>query len=267
MPNKCMKKKLVVGNWKMNLTVPESTILLERLKKELAKVHNVEVAVCPTFLDIYAASKDLAGSNIEVGAQNLYFEDEGAFTGEISAVQLAHFVKYCIVGHSERRTNFGEDDKDVARKAVAAVSHDIIPIICVGETFHERGDGLSKVVVMSQVETALSLLTASEVSDVVIAYEPVWAISTSGGITCRPSDAEKMAKDIRALVSALYGKEVSENVKILYGGSVNPANAESYAKVKHLDGALVGAASLDHALFAETVKIYDKHHVVEKGKK
>jgi triosephosphate isomerase (TIM) len=262
-----MNKKLVVGNWKMNLTVFESTILIEKLKKELKGIKSTEVVVCPTFLDIYAASKELTAGDISVGAQNLFFEEAGAYTGEISAVQLQNFAKYVIIGHSERRANFGETDKMVAKKAAIAYAHSIIPIICVGETYHEKGDGLSKVVVMSQLETALSHLTASEVAETVVAYEPVWAISTSGGIACKPGDATAMAKNIRALVSALYGKEASEKVRVLFGGSVNPDNAEDYSKAEGIDGVLVGAASLDHEKFSAVAKIFDKKAVSKVPKK
>lgn len=250
-----MSKKLVVGNWKMNLTVPESTVLIEKLKKELVKVKNAEVVVCPTFLDIYAASKELTGENISVGAQNLYFEDEGAFTGEVSASQLRNFVKYAIVGHSERRAYFGETDKMVAQKAAAAFVHGIVPIVCVGETYHEKGDGLSKVVVMSQTETALSQMTASEVAESVIAYEPVWAIGS--GLVCKPADIQVMAQNIRGLVSALYGKEAAEGVRILYGGSVNDENAKDIVDIKGVNGVLVGGVSLDHKKFSEIAKAFD----------
>jgi triosephosphate isomerase len=250
-----MNKKLVVGNWKMNLTVPESTVLIEKLKKEVAKVKNAEVVICPGFLDIYPASKEIAGSNLGLGAQDVFYEESGAYTGEVSPVALSHFVKYAIVGHSERRRHFGETDKIVAKKAAAAVAHDIIPIICVGETLHEKEDGLGKVVVMSQLETAVSHLTAGEIAEAVIAYEPVWAIGT--GHICKSVDAEKMASNIRALIKALYGESSSEKVRVLYGGSVTEKNADDFAKLKAVDGVLVGGASLDHGAFSKIVKAFD----------
>lgn len=252
-----MNKKLVVGNWKMNLTVPESTVLIEKLKKVLAREKHVDVVICPGFLDIYPASKELADSNVALGAQDVYFEEEGAYTGEVSPVALSHFVKYAIVGHSERRKHFGETDKIVAKKAAAAVAHDITPIICVGETLHEKEDGLGKVVVMSQLETALSHLTASEIAETVVAYEPVWAISTSGAIVCKPDYAEKMAGHIRVLVKALYGEKASESLRVLYGGNVNDENTADFAKLTSIDGVLVGAASLDHSKFSQIVKAFD----------
>lgn len=250
-----MNKKLVVGNWKMNLTVPESTVLIEKLKKEVVKLKHVDVAVCPTYLDIYSASKEIAGSKLSLGAQDVFYEEEGAYTGEISPVALSHFVKYVIVGHSERRMHFGETDKVVAKKAAMVVAHDMTPIICVGETLHEKGDGLSKVVVMSQLETALSLLTAGEIAEAVIAYEPVWAIGT--GQICKPADAEKMATNIRVLIKALYGEDAAENVLVLYGGSVTDANAAEFARLKQVDGVLVGGASLDHEKFARIASAFD----------
>jgi len=250
-----MNKKLVIGNWKMNLTVPESTVLVEKLKRELAREKHVDVVICPGFLDIYPASKELAESNVALGAQDLFYEEEGAYTGAVSPVALSHFVKYAIVGHSERRRHFGETDKIVAKKAAAAVAHDIIPIICVGESLHEKEDGLGKVVVMSQLETALSHLTAAEIADVVVAYEPIWAIGT--GHTCEPEHAETMAKNIRILVKALYGTKAAEGVRVLYGGSVTDENTADFTKLVAVDGVLVGGASLDHSKFAQIVKAFD----------
>jgi triosephosphate isomerase len=254
-----MNKKLVVGNWKMHLTVPESTVLIEKLKKEVAKVKNVDVAICPSYLDIYPASKQIVGSKLSLGAQDVFYEEEGAYTGAVSPVTLSHFVKYVIVGHSERRRHFGETDKIVAKKAAMAVAHDIIPIICIGETLREKEEGLSKLVVMSQLETALSYLTASEIAEVVIAYEPVWAISTSGAKECKPDYAVKMENNIRALIKALYGEHASTSVRVIYGGNINETNANSFAKSKELDGVLVGAASRDHAKFSYVVKAFDSN--------
>jgi len=250
-----MNKKLVVGNWKMNLTVPESTVLIEKLKKELAKLTYIDVVICPSYLDIYPASKELADSNVILGAQDVFFEEEGAYTGEVSPVALSHFVKYVIVGHSERRMHFGEIDKVVAKKAAAAYAHDLIPIICVGDTLHEKEDGLSKVVVMNQLETAISHLTAEEIAEIAIAYEPVWAIGT--GQVCKPADAENMASNIRALIKALYGGKAAEGVRVLYGGSVTDVNAGDFAKLRQIDGVLVGGASLDHEKFTKIAKAFE----------
>jgi len=250
-----MNKSLVVGNWKMNLTVPESTVLIEKLKKELVKLKAVEVVICPSYLDIYPASKELAESNVALGAQDLFYEEEGAYTGEVSPIALSHFVKYVIVGHSERRMHFGDTDKVVARKVEAAVAHELSPVICVGESLHEKEDGLGKVVVMSQLETAISHLTAAEIAEVAVAYEPVWAIGT--GHVCKPAEAENMAANIRALIKALYGEKASEGVRVLYGGSVTDENAADFAKLKQVDGVLVGGASLDHEKFTKIAKAFE----------
>jgi triosephosphate isomerase len=249
-----MNKKIVIGNWKMHFSIIEGTVVIERLKKELSKVKEAEIVICPNFLEIYPASQQLAGTNIALGAQNLFFKEEGAYTGEVSPVALSHFVKYCIVGHSERRLMFGETDRVVSEKAEAAIAHEIIPIICVGETLHEKEDGLSKIVVINQVEAALSRLTASEIADSVIAYEPVWSIGS--GRVCRAEDAEKMADNIRNLVKALYGEHAAKNVRIVYGGSLDDKNVKPFAKSKKLDGVLVGGSSIDHEKFTKIAKSF-----------
>ncbi|MDD5693045.1 MAG: triose-phosphate isomerase [Patescibacteria group bacterium] len=250
-----MNKKLVVANWKLHFTVPESTITIERLKKELAKIKDSEVVICPSFLDIYPASAELKGTNLSLGAQNLFYKEEGAYTGEVSAVALAHFVKYVIVGHSERRLMFSENDKVISQKAEVAVAHEITPIICVGETLHDKEDGLSKIVVVNQLEAALNRLTASEVAEVVIAYEPVWAIGT--GRICKITEAEKMSDDVRNLIKALYGERAAKEVRIIYGGSIDEKNVNSFAKSKKLDGILVGGASLDYHEFSKIVGAFE----------
>lgn len=251
-----MRKRIVIGNWKLHLTIPEATVLIEKLKKELKSVKNTELVVCPNFLDIYPASIELQKTNIALGAQDVFYEEQGAYTGEVSPVALAHFVKYVIVGHSERRIHFGESDKVVARKAEAAFANSIIPIICVGETLHENQDGLSKVVVMNQTETALSHLTAEEVSQCIIAYEPVWAIGT--GKVCKPGEAEKMIGNIRNLVKAIYGEEASESVRIVYGGSVSAETIGKFASSKKIDGFLVGGASVVDEEFTAIVNEVEK---------
>lgn len=250
-----MNKKLVVGNWKVHFTVPESTIAIEKLKKELNNIKNVEIVICPGFIDLYPASAELKNTNIILGAQNVFQKEEGAYTGEVSAVSLAHFVDYVIVGHSERRLLFNEGDKAISQKAEVAVAHGLTPIICVGETLHEKEDGLSKIVVVNQVEAALSHLTAYEVEAAVIAYEPVWAIGT--GHLCKVIDAEKIVENIRNVTKALYGEKAAKGMRILYGGSVDEKNVEGFAKSKKIDGVLVGGASLYHKKFAEIVKVYD----------
>lgn len=252
-----MNRKLVVANWKLHFTVPESTIFLGKLKQELVSIKNTEVVVCPGFIDIYPASAELQNSNISLGAQNVYYKDEGAYTGEVSAVALSHFVKYIIIGHSERRLLFDESDKVISQKAEVVVAHEITPIVCVGETLHEKEDGLSKIVVVNQVEAALSRLTANEVADLVIAYEPVWAIGT--GRVCKVEDAEVVAGNIRNLIKALYGEKPAKSVRILYGGSADAKNVKPFAKSKKIDGVLVGGASLDNKEFAKIVKTFESN--------
>lgn len=247
--------KIVIANWKMNLTVPESTVLLEKYKKDI-NPKDTEVVICPSFMDIYSAEKVLQGSNIKVGAQDVYHEDSGAYTGEVSADQLRGFAEYCIVGHSERRNKFGETDKIVSRKAAACIRHEITPIICVGENLHEKMDGLTKLVVTGQTEASLSEMTAEEVAESVIAYEPVWSIGT--GHICDPKKANEVAINIRNLVKVLFGAKTAEKVKIVYGGSVDDKNAKGYMNESDLDGFLIGGASLDYKKFSKIIKIVDE---------
>lgn len=259
------RKKIILGNWKMNLTVPESTVLTEKLKKEIPGNVGAEVVLCPTFIDIYAAAAELKDTKILLGAQNVAEEEKGTYTGEVSVLSLKGFVKYIIVGHSERRNIYGENDKVVARKAEIVIRHDMIPVICVGETLHEREDGLSKVVTLSQLEASCKHLTAEEIADSAIAYEPVWAIGT--GQVCDEKEAEKMATDIRGLIHSLYGEKAAEKVRILYGGSVTAKSAKEMTKAKNIDGLLVGGSSLDHKEFTAIVRNYSAEGTAQKGKK
>lgn len=248
------RKKIVIANWKMNLTVPESSILLKKFEQEITPA-KVEVVVCPSMVDVYAAEKALASSGIKVGAQNVHYEDSGAFTGEVSAHQLKGFAEYAIVGHSERRKYFGEGDRVVAKKAAACVRHSIKPIICVGENLHEKLEGLTKLVVAGQTEASLADLTAAEVADSVIAYEPVWAVGT--GHVDNPKEAAKVITNIRNLIKVMHGEKVANAVRIVYGGSVNSKNIKAFL-TEDLDGYLVGHDSLDHADFAKVVKMVEE---------
>lgn len=247
------KKKIVIGNWKMNLTVPESKVLAERLKKEITPSGDMEVVVCPSFVSIYPVKEILDDSSIEVGAQNVYFEESGTYTGEVSAGMLRGLADYVILGHSERRRYLHERDSDVKKKVKVADVYGVYTIICVGETLQEKDEGVGKVVVTSQLEAALSQLTPAEVSKVVIAYEPVWSISPSD-LICKPKDAAKMIEDLKNLVQALYGEKVLESIRFIYGGSVDDKNIKDFLKEKIIDGFLVGGASLDHQKFATVVK-------------
>lgn len=253
-----MRRKIVIANWKMNLSVPESTVLLEKYL-HLIKPERTEVVVCPTYLDIYSAEKVLQGSPVKVGSQDIFYEDAGAFTGEVSPNQLKGFAEYAIIGHSERRVNFGETDKVVAKKAATAIKHGITPIVCVGENLHEKMDGLTKLVVVGQVEASLANLKPDEIEKIVIAYEPIWAIGT--GHVCDPSIADAVAKNIRNLIKVLYGAKAAEKVHIVYGGSLDSKKVKAFLKEPNLDGFLVGGASLDHNEFSAIVKEADKPSV------
>jgi len=250
------RQKIVIANWKMNLNVPQSTVLLEKYLKEI-NPERTEVVVCPSFLDIYSAESILAKTKIKVGAQNVHFEDVGPYTGEVSANQLKGFTQYCICGHSERRHGFSETDKIVAKKAAALVRHGITPIICVGENLHENMDGLTKLVVAGQIEASLSELTGKEISSIIIAYEPVWAIGT--GHVCDPAKAAEVIKNIRNLIKVLHGEKAAEQVRIIYGGSIDEKSVKGFLREEEIDGFLVGGASLSHQAFAEIVTAVEEH--------
>ena len=235
-------KKLIVGNWKMNLTVHESSLYLHKLGQKLKSHRSVEVVVAPSMLAVQSLSLQVERKLFKLAAQNLYWKDEGAFTGEVSAHQLRGLVSYAIIGHSERRHIFGEHDKDVRNKVQAAVRHGITPILCVGETAHERAAKETSGVLHDQIVGGLANLTADEVSELVIAYEPVWAIGT--GDNALPSDVENAALIIRRQVEHLYGRTAAAAVRVLYGGSVTSQNAAGYLASRSVDGLLIGGASL-----------------------
>lgn len=249
-----MRQKIVIANIKMNLSVPESTVLFEKYKQEI-NPERTEVVVCPSYLDIYSAEGIFQGTSIKVGAQDVFYEDQGQYTGEVSPDQLKGFADYVIVGHSERRKNFGETDKVVAKKAAAAVRHGLVPIICVGENLHEKMDGLTKLVVAGQVEASLSDLTPSEVEKIVVAYEPIWSIGT--GHVCDPETANTTAGNIRNLIKVLYGAKAAEKVHITYGGSLDDKNIVGFLGKTEIDGFLVGSSSLDHQKFSKIVAKVD----------
>jgi triosephosphate isomerase len=257
------RHKIIIGNWKMNLTVPESTLLLERLIKTV-KVEKTEVVVCPSFLTIYSAQEITRTSDIKIGSQDAYFEDTGAFTGEVSAHQLKGFVTHSILGHSERRKHFNEGDRTVTKKASACIRHNIVPVVCVGETLHEKEDGLTKLVVAGQVEASLADLTGDEIAKSIVAYEPVWAIGT--GHVCDAKKANEVAKNIRNLIKVLYGVKVADAVHILYGGSIDENTAESFIKESDIDGLLIGGSSLDFQKFTEIVNIAEEGKEEESAK-
>lgn len=236
-----MRKTLIAGNWKMNLTVTEAESFFKSFK--IQKKEGVELLFCPPFTDIPITRFFLERSSILWGAQNVYPEEKGAFTGEISAPMLKDLgCSYVICGHSERRQILGESDELVARKVKAVLSYDMIPILCVGETGEERKEGQTEERIGSEIRTALFELSKEEAAKVVIAYEPIWAIGSGKAAT--PEDAEEIASFIRKTVKETAGKKASEEVRILYGGSVNGDNMSHFLKQKDIDGALIGGASL-----------------------
>ena len=238
-----MRKPLIAGNWKMFKTTAEARDLVNGLKKSLAGVEGVEVAFCPPFTVLATVAELVAGTEFQLGAQNLFWEDEGAYTGEISGLMLKYLgCRYVIIGHSERRQYFGETDEQVNKKVKAAFKHGLEPILCVGESLAQREAGETEKLVKSQVEKALAGVPAEAAERIVIAYEPIWAIGT--GRSASGADAGRVAGLIRQTLTALYSPEVAEKVRILYGGSVKPENIKEFMNEPEIDGALVGGASL-----------------------
>lgn len=247
-----MRKPIIAGNWKMHKTPSETVSLINELKP-LVKDAQVEVVVCPPFVCLPAAKDALAGSNIKLGAQNMHWEEQGAFTGEVAPGMLKELgVEYVIIGHSERRQYFGETDEMVNKKVLSAVAHGFIPIICVGETLEQREQGITEEVVDKQTRAALNGLSADVAERVVIAYEPIWAIGT--GRTASSDDANEVIGYIRKVVGEVLGSQAAQQVRILYGGSVKPENAAELMQMPEIDGALVGGASLKAHDFAKIVK-------------
>jgi|SRR5690554_2261485 len=247
-----MRRPVIAGNWKMNMTPSETKVLVNQLKTALADAGDVEIVVCPPFTALAQARGKLMGTGIQVGAQNLHWEEAGAYTGEISAPMLTDLgCSHVIIGHSERRTLFGETDADVQRKLHAALSHSLTPILCVGETLEQREEDVTRDVCRNQVEAALAEISAKDLAKIVIAYEPLWAIGT--GRTATPEDAQAVIGYIRQVLAEKFG-DAAEHVRILYGGSVKPESIDGLMAQADIDGALVGGASLKADSFAGIVK-------------
>jgi len=243
----------IAGNWKMNKTVREAVDLVRELKTSLAGAKGVEVAVAPPFTALFAVHQEIEGSPIYLAAQNLYWEEKGAFTAEISAVMLKEAgCHYVIIGHSERRQFFGETDETVNRRIKAALAHRLKVIFCIGETLQEREGEKTFSVIEKQIEGGLKGLGDQEIRNTVIAYEPVWAIGT--GKTATPEQAEEVHRFIRRKLEKLYSREVSEEIRIQYGGSVTPENVRGLMGQPNIDGALVGGASLKVDSFSKIVR-------------
>lgn len=254
------RKPLIAGNWKMNNTIGEAVVLAQEISNEFESdwADTVDVAVCPPFVDLKPVKTvfEFDKTKIAVGAQNVYWEPSGAYTGEISVAMLKEIgCKYCIVGHSERRTLFGETNEDVNLKVKALLGEErnaIDPIICVGESLAVRDEGTYLEFVEAEVKAAFAGVTEDEAAHAVIAYEPIWAIGT--GRTATPEQAEEVCATIRATVSSLYGDDIADGMRILYGGSMNEGNADLLMAQPDIDGGLIGGASLKAASFIAIVK-------------
>ena len=244
-----MRKPIIAGNWKMHKTLSEAKSFIEEIDGKLPSEDKVEAVVCAPALFLEA----LVGYGVGIGAQNMHFEEQGAFTGEISPVALEDIgVKYVILGHSERREMFNETDEAVNKKVFAAFKYNLTPIVCCGETLEQRENGETNAFVGSQIEKALQGLTEEQVKQTVIAYEPIWAIGTGKSSTAE--DANEVCGYIRQVVSKQFSQEAAEAVRIQYGGSVKPENIKDYMALPHIDGALVGGASLEPGSFLQLLE-------------
>ncbi len=245
------RRYFIAGNWKMNKTSSEAAALAKGVAEAVGNVSNVDIAICPTFTSLESAEKAIAGSNVKLGAQNMYFEQSGAYTGEISAAMLKELnCTYVILGHSERRQYFKECDCLINKKVKAAVAASLKPILCVGETLEEREANKTIDVVSTQTKGGLEGLSADEALNVVIAYEPVWAIGT--GKTATPEMAQEVHAEIRKVLADMFGA-AAEKMQILYGGSMKPENADELLAQKDIDGGLIGGAALKADSFAALV--------------
>lgn len=245
-------KKLIVGNWKMNLNTHEASLYLHKLSDMVKIRRDVEVVVAPTLLALQSLSLQVDRRQFKLAVQNLYWRDQGAFTGEVSANQLRGLADYAIIGHSERRHIFHESDKDIRNKVQAAIRNHIAPILCIGETAAERSMGETKDVLHDQLLGGLANITSEDMKKVTIAYEPVWAIGS--GNNAMPDDVKEVVAAIHTQIKHLYGGTAAKSLAILYGGSVNPDNAADYLAIEGIDGLLIGGASLDAHDFSEIIE-------------
>ncbi|HLF25815.1 MAG TPA: triose-phosphate isomerase [Anaerolineae bacterium] len=248
-----MRVPILAGNWKMNKTVDEALDLVRELRRLVLEIEDVEIVVCPAFVALTAVADALRGTKIKVGAQNMHWEAKGAFTGEVSPLMLKGVCDYVIIGHSERRQYFGEADESVNRKVKAALAHNLIPIMAVGENLQQNEAGQTAEVVSTQVRRGLAGIAAEQARGLVIAYEPVWAIGTGKAATGAGANSV-VALSIRGPLAEMYGEEVAQVIRVQYGGSVTPANIAEFMSMPDLDGGLVGGASLKANDFAEIVK-------------
>lgn len=254
-------KKLIIGNWKMNLGVGESSLYLHKLSELIPAQRTVDVVLAPTMLTLQSLSLQVNRRQFKLAAQNCYWRDQGAYTGEVSASHLRGIADYAIIGHSERRYQFYESDKDTRAKVQAAIRNHLQPVLCVGETALERANGETADILHDQLTGGLANLTSDELAELTVAYEPVWAIGT--GDSASPADVRAAVAIIRRQISQLFGTRATKEVRVLYGGSVNTDNAESYLTTQGVDGLLIGGASLDAHQFASIV---DKAYKLDDGR-
>lgn len=249
-----MRKKFIAGNWKMNKT-PKEALELVKMLKEKVNTSEKDVVFCPPTIELMTVADELKDTQICVGAQNMYYKDSGAFTGEVSADMLTQAgAKYVIIGHSERRTYFAETDEIVNKKVIKAIEKNIIPIVCVGESLSQREDNIAIEFIRIQVKIALKDVTKEDAKKVIIAYEPIWAIGT--GKTATSEQAQEICFQIRNVLKEIYDVETADTIRILYGGSVNASNAKELFSMSDIDGGLIGGASLKEEF--EKIVHYDK---------
>lgn len=258
------KRTLIVGNWKMHLSVGQSSLLVHRLQKHISGHRDIEVVIAPSMLSLQPLSLEIDRRRFRLAAQDAYPKDEGAFTGEISFAMLQDLVHYAIIGHSERRVYFQETLETIRDKVAAAVRNGITPILCVGETTEEKKEGETKQVLHDQVVTALTNVTSEDIENIVLVYEPQWTISTFNGVPAKPDEAQKAMDYIRHQINELYGDKAAQNVRILYGGSIDDHSARAYLEVPGCDGLLVGSASLNYHKFAGIVDAAYRYNREEK---
>jgi triosephosphate isomerase (TIM) len=249
-----MRVPLLAGNWKMNKTIAEALAFVEAVKGPLAAIKGAESAICAPFIAIAPLADALKNTSIRLGAQDIYWEDSGAFTGEVSPLMLKGLCQYVIIGHSERRQYFGETDETVNKKIKAALAHDLTPIVCIGESLEQNRAGETESFVGAQVRAAFDGLSAEQMDHVVVAYEPIWAIGT--GLAATADDANRIiGKAVRAVLTNLYGDDNAQRTRILYGGSMNTKNVDELMHQPEVDGGLVGGASLKAEDFVTLVQV------------
>ena len=252
-----MRSIVIAGNWKMYKSNYEAIELIEELKNKTNDIIKTKIIVCPPFTALSVVAEKIQGTNIQVGAQNMYWEKEGAFTGEISTEMIKSTgAKYVIIGHSERRQFFGETDETVNKKLKAALDSGLKPIVCIGESLEERESGVTSDIIGKQVEKALSDISSESMKNVILAYEPIWAIGT--GKTATPEQAQDVHKFIRSILYKIYNTETGDEIVIQYGGSVKPDNATELLSQPDIDGALVGGACLKAESFSEIINAAEK---------